>query len=158
MIQRIQSVYLAIVLVLLTILSFGVSFFNFYAGELSFRLNAMGVQQLDTTSGKEIQLLSIPFFIGIIVLMLLVIGTIFNFKNLKRQLTFARLTALVYFICLIFVCFGAFLGKYFTNQEEVQLSMGAGFFLVLIGFPLVLLAVRAINKDKKLIDSVNRLR
>jgi hypothetical protein len=47
MIQRIQTVYLAIVLVFLTIISLGVSIFNFNAGELVFRLNVMGVQQLN---------------------------------------------------------------------------------------------------------------
>jgi hypothetical protein len=50
------------------------------------------------------------------------------------------------------------LGKYFTDQDKVTLSLGLGFYLLVLGFPLMLLAVRSINKDKKLIDSVNRLR
>jgi hypothetical protein len=157
MIQRIQTVYLAIVLVFLTIISLGVSIFNFHAGEMVFRVNVMGVQQLNET-GENLNLLSLPFYVGAILLMIVCFFALILFKNLKTQLAVARFAAMFYFVVLVFVGFGAFLGKYFTDQDKVTLSLGFGFYLLVLGFPLILLAVRSINKDKKLIDSVNRLR
>ena len=157
MIQRIQTVFLAIVLVFLTIISLGISIFNFTAGETTFRLNVMGVQQISET-GKNVQLLSLPFYVGAILLMIVCFFALILFKNLKTQLAVARFAAMFYFVVLVFVGFGAFLGKFFTNQEKVTLSLGVGFYLLALGFPLILLAVRFISKDKKLIDSVNRLR
>jgi hypothetical protein len=157
MIQRIHTVYLAIVLVFLTIISFGASIFYFNAGEMIFRLNVMGVQQIIET-GENINLLSLPFYVGAILLMIVCFFALILFKNLKTQLAVARFAAMFYFVVLIFAGFGAFLGKYFTNQENSKLSLGLGFYLLVLGFPLILLAVKSINKDKKLIDSVNRLR
>jgi uncharacterized paraquat-inducible protein A len=157
MIQRIQTVYLAIGLVFLTIISFGVSIFNFKAGGMVFRLNVMGVQQMNET-GENTNLLSLPFYLGSILLMVVCFSALILFKNLKTQLAVARFAAMLYFVVLVFACFGAFLGKYFTNQDNSKLSIGLGFYLLVLGFPLILLAVKSINKDKKLIDSVNRLR
>ena len=157
MIQRIQTVYLTIVLVFLTIISFGASIFHFNAGEMVFRLNSMGVQQINE-NGEYIKFLSLPFYVGAILLMIVCLFAIILFKNLKTQLAIARFAAMFYFVVLVFAGFGAFLGKYFTNQENSKLSLGLGFYLLVLGFLLVLLAVKSINKDKKLIDSVNRLR
>ncbi len=157
MIQRIQTVYLAIVLVFLTIISLGVSIFNFVVGDVIFRLNVMGLQQIKA-DGEKSDLLSLPFYVGPVLLMIVCFFALILFKNLKTQFAVARFAAMFYFVVLVFVGFGAFLGKYFTDQDKVTVSLGLGFYLLVLGFPLILLAVRSINKDKKLIDSVNRLR
>ncbi len=80
------------------------------------------------------------------------------YKNLKRQLTLVRLTTLLYFIAIVALGFIYFLGNYFTGEEELQTSYSFGFYLFIAGFILVLLASAGIKKDKKLIESVDRIR
>lgn len=158
MIQRIQSVYLLVTLIILTVFSCGLAVFSYHSTEFHYRLNAFGITKFDQ-AGVKVEATSIPFYAGGIVLMLFCLFTLILFKNLKTQLTLARFTTFLYFIALVFLGFAAFLGTYFTQEtESVSVSLEFGFYMLIIGLPLLLLAVRGINKDKKLIDSVNRLR
>ena len=158
MIQRTQSLYLAGAVILLLIVTLGTTIFNFQGeAENMYLLNASGVKLIQsenlTTPVREL-----PFYIGGLILILMCFITLIMYKNLKRQLSVARLTAFVYFMVLVALGFAAFLGTYFTKEEKVSVSLGIGFYMIVLGFPLVLLAIRGIKKDKALIDSVNRLR
>ncbi|MGB1518015.1 MAG: hypothetical protein ACPG8K_02815 [Crocinitomicaceae bacterium] len=42
--------------------------------------------------------------------------------------------------------------------ESVTRELGIGFLLFVLGFPFIFLANVAIKRDKKLLDSLNRLR
>lgn len=158
MIQRAQSIYLAAVIIILLLVSLGIPLFTFQGADNAvYTLNASGVK-LTELEGLTIIFSNIPFYFGGLVLILLSFLCLVMFKNLKRQLSVARFTAMIYFISLVALGFAAFLGTYFTKEETVTVSLGIGFYLFLIGFPLLLLAIRGIKKDKDLIDSVNRLR
>lgn len=157
MIQRIQSVFLAAAIILLLIVTLGATLFNFQGqGDTHFALTMFGVKSV--MAGVTSPVREIPFYFAGVVLIILCLFTLITFKNLKLQLALARFTAFAYFIVLVFAGFAWFLGTYFTDDKSVSASPGLGIYLLIAGFPLVLLAIRGINKDKKLIDSVNRLR
>ena len=157
MIQRIQSLYLTITLAFLFVVTFGTTLFSFQAPEFLYKMASFGVKKLDA-SGDQVEFRYIPFYYGGFVLILLCFFTLLVFKNLKLQLGLARFTTFLYFIVLVFLGFSAFLGTYYTKEDEVTVTIGSGFYLMLLGLPMLLLAIRGINKDRKLIDSVNRLR
>ncbi len=158
MIQRIQSVFLLVTLIILSVFSCGIAVFRYHTDVFHYQLNAFGLTKYDQY-GVKVESTSIPFYFGGIVLILFCLFSLVMFKNLKTQLAVTRFTTFMYFIGLVFLGFAAFLGTYFTQEkEEVSVELCAGFYMLLVGLPLLLLAVRGINKDKKLIDSVNRLR
>ena len=55
MIQRIQTVYLAIVIILLSIVTFGSTLFSFVNEELRFSFTSFGISGFDLESGKLVQ-------------------------------------------------------------------------------------------------------
>lgn len=157
MIQRVQSLYLLFSIVFLTIVSFGSSIIAFEAKNGYFTLSSYGIQEFDK-SNKMINFSSFPFFISIIVLVLLCLLTVFSYKNLKKQLKFGRLTLYIYIILVIGLIVLSFLGKSLIGEEIVSKRVGLGFFLFVAGLPFVFLANVGIKRDKNLLDSLNRLR
>ena len=157
MIQRIQSVFLLAAMIFLAMVSMGMTIFKFIGKESHYTLSAFGVNQYDA-AGKATEISSTPFYAAGLVLLLFCFFTLVTYKNLKRQLAIGRLTAFVYFICIVLIVLAAFLGTYFTKEEAVTREFSLGFYLFLAGFPLVLLANSGIRRDKNLIDSVNRIR
>jgi amino acid transporter len=157
MIQRVQSLYLLISVVCLSIVSFGSSIIAFETKTGYFTLSSYGVQEFNQTN-KLVNFSSFPFYISIIILILLCILTIFSYKNLKQQLKFGRLTLFIYFLLCILLVVLSFMGNTITGQEIVSKRVGLGFFLFATGLPFVFLANVGIKRDKNLLDSLNRLR
>jgi amino acid transporter len=157
MIQRIQSLYLLLSVVFLTIVSFGSSIIAFEAKNGYYTLSSYGIQEFDKTN-KVVGFSSFPLFISIIVLVLLCLLTIFSYKNLKQQLKFGRLTFYIYLLLVIALVIISFFGKPIIGEEIVSKRVGLGFFLFVAGLPFVFLANIGIKRDKNLLDSLNRLR
>lgn len=157
MIQRIQSIFLLSTIVILVILSFGATLLTFLSAEFSYELSATSLKTL-TLDGNLVKSESLPFYIVSLVLIVLTFFSMILYKNLKRQLSLVRLTTLFYFISLVTLGFMSFLGKYFTSEDEQTVSFSFGFYLFIIGFILLLFASAGIKKDKKLIESVDRIR
>lgn len=158
MIQRVQSVYLSCALIILIIVSLGANLFLFQAPEFTYYLKATAIKKYDVT-GTFISENSMPFVFGTLILTVFCLFSIVLFKNLKRQLSLARFTALLYFIFLSIIGMCYFLGAFLSKEEnEVTATPKFGFYALLIGFILVLLACNGIKKDKKLIESVDRIR
>ena len=95
-----------------------------------------------------------PIYIMFLVLVLICLLTIFNYKNLKRQIMIARVTAVLYFLSIAIVI----VNIYLIYSESKSISSGFGFYLLIIGLSTSILAINSIKKDYKLIDSLNRLR
>lgn len=159
MIQRIQSIYLLLAIILLVLISCGISIFTYSSVETVHTLNVFGIKSTESISGGLIVKKSIPLFTGSLILIVLAFFTILLFKNLKRQMMFARLTAFLYFIYLIAISFCYFLGSAFTDDKQLGSTfVNFGFYALLIGFVLVLLAINGIKKDQRLLASVDRIR
>ncbi|MFD0932985.1 DUF4293 domain-containing protein [Psychroflexus salinarum] len=136
MIQRIQSLYLVIAILLNGILSF----------YLPLWINS---------ENTEIYALSQPVAISLFLLSVLIsIITLFSFKKRKRQFVLGRIN-----IILNFVLVGVFAYWTLSLPGEMDISeKGIGMLLPIISIVFIALANKAIKKDEDLVKSVDRLR
>ncbi len=157
MIQRIQSLYLFIAVVCLMVAQFGASFF-YIIGEKLYYLNAYGL--FENTASNELELIkNIPFFLFPIVLIILLVITTFSYKSLKKQLRLMNIVTIVYSI-FVLTLLALFFSKYNFTNDKMNLSyqFGPAIYFVIIGYPALFMATKGIKKDKKTLDSLNRLR
>lgn len=157
MLQRIQTIYYLISLICISIVSFGGTIFQFLARDNYYNLSSYGIEHY-TTDEQFIKLHTTPYYFATIVIALLLVITIFDYKNLSRQLKIGRFVLLLYFVLAVLTFFAYFIGDNLTNDTIVLSKLKVGFFALMIGLPFVLLGNMGVQKDKKLLDSVNRLR
>lgn len=158
MIQRIQTVYLAIAIILLSIVSVGTTFFSFVGEQSKFTFSSYGITEYSLETGKVISSQTFPLFIGTIALVLLSFICLMSYKNLARQHKLGRSIFYIYFLALISVVLLASLGDKMIDTETNARELGLGFILFVAGFPFTFLANAAIRRDKKLLESLDRLR
>jgi len=146
MIQRIQSIFL--------LLAGGASLSLF---GLPFASTTEAVSSSSLFSDSVYNLMDTPALIALFGLAgLLAIVSIFLFKNRKLQM---RLTIFAFIANLL----GAIMAIVFYMQNsqdigEQLINDGAGMYLPLVSFVLLLLAYRFISKDDNLVRSMDRLR
>lgn len=136
MIQRIQSIYLLIVV--------------FLSGGMPFL-----VPLWKDGEGVEILAIDKPGVLGAFFLSaLLALISIFLFKNRKGQFVLCRLN-----IVLNFILLGFFVYWLLMMPGGMEISeKGIGIFLPIISIVFLVLANKAIKKDEDLVKSVDRLR
>lgn len=136
MIQRIQSLYLLIAILLNGVLSFYLPLWV-------------------TSENIEIYALSQPVAISLFTLSVLIsFITLFSFKKRKRQFVLGRIN-----IILNFVLVGVFAYWTLSLPGEMDISeKGIGMLLPIISIVFIALANKAIKKDEDLVKSVDRLR
>ena len=134
--QRIQTLYMSVVVLLAVCL-----LFLFEVG-----VDANGVILL----GKDIVLV----FFESVLTMLIVIVAIVQFKNRQNQFVLNRVAILIQFFLLGFFVYRALSvpGEGFTSEK------GIGAFVPIVSVVLLALANRAIKKDEDLVKSVDRIR
>ena len=158
MIQRVQTIYLAIVIILLTIVTLGSELFSFVNETTRYTFNSYGIMKYDLASGALLSKQTFPFYLGTIALILLSFITLMSYKNLNRQFKLGRTVFGIYFLTLITVVLLSTLGDNLLEVETTGREMGLGFFIFAVGFPFTFLANTGIKRDKKLLDSLDRLR
>lgn len=158
MIQRIQTLYLAIVIILLSIVTTGSTIFRFVTDSTIYKFNAFGFNGYDKASDKLTELNSYPLYISTIALVLLAFITLMSYKNLAKQLKLARTTFFIYLMLTIGMVIFSFAGGDAFISEPFKRELGTGYILFVAGLPFTFLANLAIKRDKALIDSLNRLR
>lgn len=156
MIQRIQSVYLAVSMILLIVVSTGISIFNFAADSLTYKFSVFGWTTLDV-EGKVIAHDGYPFYLVTGVLVLLIFWCIMSFKKLDFQIKLGRIILVVYLLAIVGLLYLMMTGDGMFS-ETVTRELGLGFLLFVLGFPFIFLANVGVKRDKKLLDSLNRLR
>lgn len=160
MIQRVQTLYFAITMILLTILLSGMEFFRFVGEKTVYVFSVYGIQSAkvseENASLKSAS--SMPFFLLIIGFILFIFITLMGYKNLKRQFKLARGIFFIYLLLLIAVTIFAVIGGGILMNEPTKIELGLGFLFFVLGFPFSFLAQLGIKYDKKLLDSLNRLR
>lgn len=153
MIQRIQSVYLLVVVIFTAIL-FAAPIFEFsVTGEPFFYdLNLWG---LNARGSSEIVLSSSPLAMLVGLTGVVALVTIFLFKNrmLQVRLSIFNIICLIGYAPLLW---------YFVNRVQVAYQADIIFKLVaaipLINAVITYMALKAIGKDEALIRSVDRIR
>lgn len=159
MIQRIQSLYLAIAILLLSFVAVGADVFHFVGKNVSFVFDAFGFYQVKMGNGDGLMpVTKYPLYIGLIALVLLLFITLMGYKSLPRQLKLVRTAFYIYVLMIIgLIAFSVF-GFKDLADEPLKRQLGLGFFLFVAGLPFVFMANLSIKRDKALIDSLNRLR
>lgn len=147
MIQRIQTLYVFVAL-LLTGLLLTFPFAEILSGEQLFVFDKLGI----SSGGQLVENgWSIAGLIGTLILLHLVV--LFNYK--KRIL---QMRILTFCILLLLGLFGMFYFFTYFSFTDAQVS-----FKLVVSFPLIAivldyLAIRAIGKDEALIRSIDRIR
>ena len=159
MIQRVQSLYYLVAMILLGACLTGVDIYRFSTENSYFAFNAFGFHEaLNDESDKILTSQSKPFYIVGILMVLFIFYVTMSYKKLNTQLKLARYVSFAYLAIIIaIVVFGAMGNKYFYDGNCTR-ELGAGFSLLVVGFPFCYLAQLGIKRDKKLLDSLNRLR
>ena len=159
MIQRIQHVYLFFAALFVAILyPITLCTYTCVANISYFNLKISGLFDNQNQNIYEPKYMSLLLSIGLVYI-LIVVATIFIFKNRRLQM---KLTFISLFLLVIF---GILLGyiisetNYFLPADcEYATSIGLGLILPVLSFVFTILAYAGIKKDENLIKSVDRLR
>jgi len=157
MIQRIQTVYLILVAVLMTLAAvLPVAEYFDVAKNIVYQLDMRGFVQLnpDGTFLSAISTNPVTFIFGII--LVVTIMTIFKYKNRKQQFRLCTINFLLILIYTIVLAVVIFVGKNKLVGTELTLKIPAVFSIVAL--ILNYLAMRGIAKDENLVKSMDRLR
>ena len=161
MLQRIQSVYLALAVAALIVFFF-LPLASFTSDFVYYKFYVSHLQEISDQSGNDAAMvnngivMSLGVFNGIIILVSII--AIFLFKNRRFQSRMVKLGILmnVMLIGLIFFVFSPLIGR--TLNAAVDYSLDAGIYLPLVSLLMLILANRSIVKDEKLVRSADRLR
>jgi len=160
MIQRLQTLYFAISMILLAILLTGMDIFRFVTEKTTYAFSAFGVEKRITESpdSKTETISSTPYYIGIIAFILFIFFALMSYKKLNFQVKLARAIFYLYLLMTIGVVIASQVCSTCVSSVEATKELGLGFYLIVAGLPFTLLAQIGIIRDKKLLDSLNRLR
>jgi amino acid transporter len=161
MLQRIQTLYFALSIVLWGAFFSGVSLLSFEntASKTVSYVTVFGSKTCQITNGKE-SLLKVenqPIFILCGLMIVLVFLTLMRYKSPKKQLGLARFTLLLNAL-LVFalVVWSTYL--FSTGPKGSSNSVGLGYYLLCATLPLSYFGYRGVLSDKMLLDSLDRLR
>jgi len=157
MIQRIQSVLLALAALMGVVFSF-VPILGYQYQDKTYTMKAY--QSFLTEDGSLVfKNMGIGFIGGIIIVLLL--ATIFLFKNRGLQMKLAKFSILLITLQIVAVVFynDALKVKLAGEQiDQVVVGFDFGAILPVLTFLLTYLAIRFIKKDEKLVKAADRLR
>lgn len=158
MLQRIQSVYLFIALILIILMAF----IPFYSLNLTNNGDIFNFGLFISNSFQDTKLESlvasfkIACIIEIVFFVLTNIITIFKFKKRKLQL---KLCKFQLFLLLALYLTEAYSMYYIINNYDIiSFSNLFNSILLIVPFVLILLASKAIKSDEKLIRAADRIR
>jgi len=146
MIQRIQSILIALASILMTVSAF---YFNIWiedntSKECNSTLNSFSFTSNCNINQNNVYLLAIQ-----LVFSLLAIFSLVNFKKRKKQLLIGSINSIVGSLFLIIV---------FLITKDIQGKYVLGFYIPAFAILLNILANKFIKKDEKLVQSLDRIR
>jgi len=154
MIQRIQTIYLALAAIL-TSLSLFLPLFGFNTQDsMAYAVDAYSVTNL--SSGETTEAVNrIGLLILVPLAVVIMLFTIFQYSNRKRQLAIG---SVLYLLLAGIITYFMFFTEWNRPDEMQTMSWGIGYFGPIAALPFVFLANRAIKKDENLVKSLDRLR
>lgn len=152
MIQRIQSIYLGLAAVCVGAMYLW-PFATYYVGEEVVTFNLSGA----TYNGEP--LTEFPYGLVAPALILLMVLTIFMYKNRPVQMRIGRVIYLLLLsmVVLVYMQVNGMVDQ-LPEPGTVQLDFGPAIFLPVAALVFTFLANRAIKKDDEMVKSVDRLR
>lgn len=153
MIQRIQTVYFLIAALLVSTTLFGTDLFSFY------QINDVHASAYSLIHAGEVE--KMDFWMLSLVQIIFALMIIFSFKMRHRQIFLGWILLALNILSSAWIVLGA--NVHSTQCDEcpdpaTDLSFGVVFYLHAVAFIFVFLGIRGVRKDKKMIDSLNRLR
>ncbi|MCC7319136.1 MAG: DUF4293 domain-containing protein [Bacteroidales bacterium] len=156
MIQRIQSIFMAAAsLSALMLLIFPIAWYYGSSNTIAFYVFGF-VEHLPDAPALKSWMFFLPLIVLTVVLIVLPLVAVFNYKRLQQQYRLMRVNM---FVSILLVA--ALLLYYTTNAATLtstEPSYATGVFIPLIILVFSFLAMRGIKKDVKLLRSVDRLR
>ncbi len=155
MLQRIQSVYLFLVLV------FTLLFLFFPLGSLEIGSDTYIIKTWGLSPDPEQVMGSYNHFLGLIslvlafIVLILTVYTTYQFKNRLLQIKLGKINILLH---MLMVVSAFFFVDSIKKGLEVFFSYGIAIIFPLLSMILILMANRAIRKDEELVRSADRLR
>lgn len=154
MIQRIQTVFLAVAVLLLAMpMMLRMPLFTVHAPDGDYRLFPANV----TFNGSE-ALSTIAVLATITIAVMLLVYAIMQYKNRKFQMNLIKVSILSQLSFLVAVFFYLDKVKSLAEGVETQVSYSPLLSAPVVAIFFCLLAVRAIKKDDELVRSADRLR
>jgi hypothetical protein len=151
MLQRIQSLYLFISLILLGIfilmplfyVQSNIDTYTVYSYKI--------VPGQDTLNINVIPISLMAYTIGLVLLI-----SIFLYKNRKLQKRLVQFNLVI--VLIIVITIGTYLYRFSTVSSDAHIRLSLNISIPFIVSVLQYMAIRGIRKDQALIDSLNRLR
>jgi len=156
MIQRVQTIYLFLAIICLGSTCMGLEFYRFVQPNEAFTFSVFGIESVKGDASTIHK--SIPIYLSVIGFCLFLFMTLMSYKNLKRQLKWVRSCTFLYAVFVIASIVFYYAGGGIISEGEYVRELGLGYALLIAGFPFCFLAQLGIKKDKKLLDSLDRLR
>jgi hypothetical protein len=147
MIQRIQSVYLLLVIIAYTLLFF-FPIATYTTIDTVFSFSILEISGANSNS-------SFPLMGAVIVLGLAVLVTIFLYKKRLLQI---KITAIILLAHIAFVAALFYVADVLSKKFGADAVYESGAYIALIPLVFLVLANRAIRKDEKMVRSTDRLR
>ena len=154
MLQRIHSLYWLGAIICLSFLNFGLDVFRFETKDAVYEFDFYSVVKF--VNNKAVSEKTIWIYPASIFVTLLISVVIFLFKNLKTQLNLSNRIKFGITFLFIIITTNAYLGVFVSNPKSVV--FGSGYYLMLLAIIFTYLASWSVKKDKKLLDSVDRIR
>lgn len=159
MIQRIQTVYFLIAALLIATTLFGTDIFSFH------QVKDMHASAYKLVSGgwaeKNEVVRKLDFWMLSLVQIIFALMIIFSFKMRHRQIFLGWILLVLNILSSTWIVLGANVHSAeckMCKESATDLSFGVAFYLHAAAFIFVFLGIRGVRKDKKTIDSLNRLR
>jgi hypothetical protein len=153
MIQRIQTVYFLIAALLVATTLFGTDLFSFYQVD---EVHSTAYHLFRGTAAQKVD-----FWMLSLVQVIFALMIIFSFKMRHRQIFLGWILLLLNILSSAWIVLGAnvhFVECTACTEPATNLSLGVAFYLHAVAFIFVFFGIRGVRKDKKTIDSLNRLR
>lgn len=154
MIQRIQSLYWLVAAICLSFVNFGMNIFSFKIKDTVYEFDFYSLTEF--VNGKIVKSQAKFHTILSITIFVLIVVAIFSYKNLKRQLKLSQTISFLTLMLFIEITLSAYGGLLINNAESIVPNFG--YYLLPITLILNFLAQKGVKKDKKLLDSVDRIR
>lgn len=156
MLQRIQTVYFALALILIALPLFGLELFSFqldkgevFVSAYNYTMPAFG----ESLKKNDVWLLAVVEIIFVLVI-------IFSYKWRGRQIFIGWILFVLNILTTSWIFLAAYVESNSCTACKVapQLHFGSMLFVSGLAFIFIFLGIMGVRKDKKTIDSLNRLR
>ncbi len=147
-IQRIQTVYLIIAIILMVVFAFSPAL-SFELGGREFVYGALETGKVGVTHFDPLMLMLI------VLISLLALIDIFLYKNLQRQMTVCFVDIIIGLAMLVAICIQAYV---VGTRDGVTLTWQWYLALPVLSIIFLMLAHKSMSKDKKMLRDSDRLR